>query len=107
MRTKAQGQCTLQHRAITWISVQTLQSLDTNSSFEINLDRQLPKSIIPLDVLHNISHKQSHEVIIPLLNMAHTDVKLLKTSVLGLLSRVNKIRLSSQHILGEDADHQK
>ena len=59
--------------------MQTPQSLGTNSLFEINLDRQLPKGIIPLDVLNNINHKQPHELIIPLLNMALTDVKLLKT----------------------------
>ena len=57
--------------------------LDTNSLFEIDLDWQLPKSIIPLDVLHNINHKQPHELIIPILNMANTDVKLLKNTVLG------------------------
>ena len=60
------------------ISVQTPQNLDTHSLFEINLDRQLPKSIIPLDMLHNMNHKQPHDLIIPLLNMTHTDVKLLK-----------------------------
>ena len=75
---KTKGQCTLQCRAIMWISEQTPQSLDTNSLFEINLDWQLPKGIILLDVLHNISHKQPHELIISILNMANTDVKLLK-----------------------------
>ena len=33
-----------------WISVQTPQTLDTNSLFEISLDWQLPNGIIPLDV---------------------------------------------------------
>ena len=66
---------------LTWISVHTPQILDTNSLFEINLDRQLPKDIIPLDVLHSINHKQPHELIIPLLNMAPVDVKLLKNTV--------------------------
>ena len=79
------------HRAITWISVQTPQSLDTNCLFEINLDRQLPKGIRPLDVLHSINHKEPCELIIPLLNMAPTDVTLLKNTVLGSLSCVNNI----------------
>ena len=74
-----------------WISIQTQQSLDTNSLFEINLDRQLPKGIIPLDVVHNINHKQPQELIIPILNIANTDVKLLKNTVLGLLTSVNNI----------------
>ena len=42
-------------------------------------------------MLHNINHKQPCELIIPLLNIAPTDVKLFKITVLGLLSRVNNI----------------
>ena len=79
----------LQSTSITWISVQTLQNIDTSSLFEISLDRQLPKGIIPLDMLHNISHKQPCDIVIPLLSMAHTDVELLKNTVLGLFNRVN------------------
>ena len=78
---KTKGQCTLQSRSITWISVQTLQNIDTSSLFEISLDRQIPKGIMPLDVLHNITHKQPCELVISLLNMAHRDVKLLKNTV--------------------------
>ena len=55
-----------------WISVQTPQNIDTNSLFEINLDRQLPKGIILLDVLHSINHKQPQKLIIPILNIANT-----------------------------------
>ena len=76
---------------ITWISIQPLQNLDNSSLYEINLDRQLLTSIIPLDMLHNLNHKQPHELMIPLLNMAHTDVKLLKNTVLGLFSRVDNV----------------
>ena len=64
-------------RSITWISVQTPQNVDNNSLYEINLDRQLPTGIIPLDVLHNLNHKQPGDLIIPLLNKGQTDVKLL------------------------------
>ena len=90
-RTK--GQCTIQHRSITWISIQTLQNLDNNSLYEISLDRQLPTCIIPLDGLHNLNHKQPHELMIPLLNMAQIDVKFLKNTVLGLLSRIENVDL--------------
>ena len=55
---KTKGQCTLHGRSITWISVKTPRNVQVNSLFEINLDRQLPKGLIPLDVLHNIQHKQ-------------------------------------------------
>ena len=51
---KSKGQCTLQGRSITWISVKTQRNIQVNSLFEINLDIQLPKGLIPLDVLHNI-----------------------------------------------------
>ena len=88
---KTKGQSTLQCRATMWISVQPRQNLNTKSLFEINLDRQLPKGIIPLDVVHNINHKQPQELIIPILNIANTDVKLLKNTVLGLLTRVKDI----------------
>ena len=88
---KTKAQCTLQHRLIMWISIQTPWSLDTNSLFKINLDRQLPKGIIPLDVLHSINHKQPQVLIMPILNIANTDIKLLKNTVLGSLTRVNSI----------------
>ena len=55
------------------------------------MDRQLPKGIIPLNVLHSINHKQPQELIIPILNIASTDVKLLKNTVLVSLTRVNNI----------------
>ena len=88
---RPKGQCTLQHRAVIWISIQTPRTLDTNSLFKIGLDWQLPKGIVPLDVLHNINHKQPHELLIPILDMTSTDVELLKNTVLGLLTRVNNM----------------
>ena len=62
------GQYNLQSRSITWISVKTPRNLDINRLFEVNLDRQLPNGLIPLDVLHNIKSKQPQE-------MNHTTVK--------------------------------
>ena len=37
------GQCTLQGRSITWISVKMPRNIQVNSLLELNLDRQLPK----------------------------------------------------------------
>ena len=85
------GQYTLQSRSITWISVKTLRNLDINSLFEISLDRQLPSGLIPLDVLHNIKNKQPQELIIPLLNIANTDIKLFKNTILGSITRVDNV----------------
>ena len=42
-------------------------------------------------MLHNINHKQPCKLVIPLLNTAHTDVKLFKNTVLGSFSRVNNV----------------
>ena len=72
------GQCTLQGRSITWISVKTSRNIQVNSLFKITLDRQLPKELIPLDVLHNIQHKQPQEMLVLLLNVMNSVVKLLK-----------------------------
>ena len=88
---RTNGQCILQCRSITWISIQTQQSLDNSNLYEINIDRQLPTGIIPVDVLHNLNHKQPHELMISLLNKAHRDVKLLKNTDLGLFSRVDNV----------------
>ena len=75
------GQCALQSRSITWISVKAPQNLQISSLFEIILDRQLPKGLIPLDVLHNVQNKQPQEMLVPLLNMVNSVVKLLKKTV--------------------------
>ena len=58
-----------------------------NSLLEITLDRQLPKGLIPLDVLHNIQHKQPQEMIIPLINTMNSVVKLPKISILGSITK--------------------
>ena len=71
---KTKGQCTLQGRSITWISVKTPRNIQANNLLKINLDRQLPKCLIPLDVLHNIEHKQPQEMLIPLLNLMNSVV---------------------------------
>ena len=57
--------------------------------FEITLGRQLPKGLIPLDVLHNIQNKQPQEMLVPLLNTVNSVVKLLKNTVLGSITKVD------------------
>ena len=85
------GQYTVQSRSITWISVKAPRNLDINSLFKISLDRQLLNGLIPLDVLINIKNKQPQELIIPLLNTANTNIKLLKNTVLGSIARVDNV----------------
>ena len=86
---KTKCQCTLQGRSITWISVKMPRNIQVNRLLKINLDRQLPKGLIPLDVLHNIEHKQSQEMLIPLLNIMNSVVKLLKNTILGSITKVD------------------
>ena len=81
----------MQGRSITYISIKTPRNLQVNSSLETNLDRQLPKGLIPLDVLHNIQHKQPQEMLIPLLNIMNSVVKLPKNTILGSITKVHNV----------------
>ena len=56
---------------------------------EITPDRQLPKGLIPLHILHNIHHKQLQEMLIPILNTSTYIVKLPKNTILGSITEVD------------------
>ena len=56
---------------------------------EITSDRQLPKGLIPLDILHNIHHKQLQGMLIPILNTSTYVVKLPKNTILGSITEVD------------------
>ena len=86
---KTKDQCTLQGRSITWISVKMPRDIQVNNLLEINLDRQLPKGWIPLDVLHNIQHKQPQEMLILLLKIMNSVIKLPKHTILGSITIVD------------------
>ena len=101
---KSKGQCILQGRSITWISIKTPRNIQGNSVFEINLDRQLTKGLIPLDVLHNIEHKQPEEMLIPLLNVMNSVVKLPKNTILGSITKVNSAE-NVQHMYSPKHPH--
>ena len=65
------------------------RNLQVNSLLKINLYRQLPKGLIPLDALHNIQHKQPQEMLIPLLNIMNSVIKLPKNTILGSITKVD------------------
>ena len=65
------------------------RNIQTNNLLEINLDTQLPKGMIPLDVLHNIEHKQPQEMLIPLLYIMNSVVKLPKNTILRSITKVD------------------
>ena len=67
------------------------QNLNNNGLYKITLDGKLPAGIIPLNVIHNLNHKQPGELIIPLLNVGHTDVKLPKNTILGSINLVDNV----------------
>ena len=96
----------LQGRSITWISVKTPRNIQENSLFEITLDRQLPKGLIPLDVLHNIQQKQCQEMLVLLLNTINSVIKLLKNTVLGSITKVDNAEYV-QNISSLQSDNDK
>ena len=100
------GQCTLQNRSITWILVKTPRNIQVNSLFKITLDQQLPKGLIPLDVLHNIQHKQPQEILIPILNTMNSVVKLQKNTVIGSITKLDNAEYL-QHICSPQANYNK
>ena len=104
---KTNGQCHIQHRSLTWITVKTSQNLNNNCLYKITLDRKLPMGIIPLDVTHNLNHKQPGELVVPLLNVAHTDVKLHKNTMLGSINQINDVDFAQEVSWGEDTGCQE
>ena len=88
---KTKGQCNIQHRSVTWITVKLPQNLNNNSLCKITLDRKLPSGLMPLDVTYNLNHKQPGELLIPLLNVAHKDVKLPKNTILGSINQKHDV----------------
>ena len=71
----------MQGRSIMWISVKMPRNIQVNNLLEVTLDRELPKGLIPLDVLHNIEHKQPQEMLIPFLSVINLVVKLPKNTI--------------------------
>ena len=88
---KTKGQYTVQCRSITWITVKTLQNFNNNSLYEIILGRKLPSGILPLDVTHNLNHKQPGKLLISPLNVAHKCVKLPKNTILGSINQIHNV----------------
>ena len=88
---KAKGQCHVQHRSIIWITVQMPKNLNNIGLYKFTLDIMLPTGIIPLDVMHNLNHKQPDEHIIPLLYVGHSDVKLPKNTILGSIKQIDNV----------------
>ena len=67
------------------------RNIQVNNLLEVHLDRQLPKGLIPLDVLHNIEHKQPQEMLISLLNVMNSVVKLPQNTILGCIIKVDNV----------------
>ena len=82
------------------------RNIQVNSVFEINLDRQLPKGLITLDVLHKIEHKQPQEMLSSLLNVMNSVVKLPKNTILGSITKVLNAE-NVQHMYSPEHLHVK
>ena len=64
-------------------------NIQVNNLLKVTLERQLPKGLIPLDVLHNIEYKQPQEMLIPLINVMNSVVKLPKNAILGFITKAD------------------
>ena len=69
------------------------RNIEVNNLLEVHLGRQLPKGLIPLDLLHNIEHKQPQEMLILLLNVMNSVVKLPKNTILGSITKVDNVEI--------------
>ena len=83
------GQCTIPGRSITWICLKSPRSIKANILLEITSNRQLPNGLIPLDIIHNVHHKQLQEILILILNTSTYVVKLPKNTILGSITEVD------------------
>ena len=64
---------------------------DVNNLYELNFDTfQIPKGVIPLDVLHRIDHKTPGNLTIPILNTNNTTCTLTKSSPIATLVAAGK-----------------
>ena len=67
----------------------TPRSIKANMLLEITSNRQLPKGLIPLDILHNVHHKQLQEILILILNTSTYIVKIPENTILGSITEVD------------------
>ena len=88
---KMKGQYTVQSRSVTWITVKSLPHLNHESLHKIQFDRHLPSGIVPLDITHKLNHKHPGELLIPLLNISHKEVKMPKNTILGSINSINDV----------------
>ena len=83
---KIKGKVTLPPMSISVVGVKVLEVPDINNLYELNLILfQLPKGVIPLDVLHRIDHKTPKNLTIPILNTNNTTCSLTKNSPIATL----------------------
>ena len=71
--------------------VKTPPNINSNNIYEIQLDRKLPPSIIPLDVTYNLKNKHPSELLIPLLNISNKEVKIPKNTILSSFNQINNV----------------
>ena len=88
---KTKGQCRIQNRSITWITVKTPPNISSNNIYKIPLDRKIPPGIIPLDITHNLKHKHPSELLIPLLNISNKEIKIPKNTIWDSINQINDV----------------
>ena len=69
----------------------TPPNMNSNSIYEIQLDRKLPPGIIPLNITHNLNHIHPSELLISLLDISNKKVKIPENTILGSIIPINDV----------------
>ena len=81
---KTKGKVTLPPSSNSIVGIKTPIIQNTNILYELNVDTfQLPKGIIPLDVLHRVDHKTPQSLNIPILNTNNSPCSITKNSAIA------------------------
>ena len=81
----------MQGRSVTRITVKSPPHLNHESLHEIQFDRQLCSSIVPLDITYKLNHKHPRELLVPLLNISHKEVKIPRNTTLGSINSITDV----------------
>ena len=81
------GKVILPPMSVSVVRVKMPEVLDINNLYELNLDTfQLPKGVIPLDIIHRIDHKTPKNLHVPILNTNNAICSPTKNSSIATLA---------------------
>ena len=81
----------MQCRSVIWVTIKSPPHLNHYSLHKIQFNRQLSSGIVPLDITHKLNHKHPRELLTPLLNISHNEVKIPKNTILGYFNSTTDV----------------